>query len=226
MRASATDGFTRAGAVPRPAGSARGSRASSPTPAVDEVHGHAVEHDRRGTRRRQGDLADTVLGRRGGEEQAAVEPEDHEAGGSSAPGSSSSEEPRVRIPSQHRHPARGHRDSQINDSPTPSITPAGAGGPSPRWRHGDPEVEALHQAMRHLGHVHHAHDHSLDGQCRQHRLGRSNRGARKTRVGRTIAPEVKARPERAPVWSFNELADRLVETGIPWNSPEPMFAMP
>ena len=59
-------------------------------------------------------------------------------------------------------------------------------------------------------------------------LGRSeNRGARKTSVRRTIAPEVsEATPERAPVWSFKELADRLVETGIPWNSPEPTFAMP
>ena len=33
-----------------------------------------------------------------------------------------------------------------------------------------------------------------------------------------------ARPVLAPEWSFNELADRLVETGIPWNSPAPMFA--
>ena len=59
-------------------------------------------------------------------------------------------------------------------------------------------------------------------------LGRSeNSGARKRRVSRTITPEViEARPVRAPVWSFNELADRLVDTGIPCTRPAPTFAMP
>ena len=52
-------------------------------------------------------------------------------------------------------------------------------------------------------------------------------GASTRRVSRTITPEVSdARPVRAPVWSFSELADRLVETGIPWNRPAPTFAMP
>ena len=31
---------------------------------------------------------------------------------------------------------------------------------------------------------------------------------------------------RAPADSLSELADRLVETGIPWNTPAPTFAMP
>ena len=31
---------------------------------------------------------------------------------------------------------------------------------------------------------------------------------------------------RAPEDSLSELADRLVETGIPWNTPAPAFAMP
>ena len=33
-------------------------------------------------------------------------------------------------------------------------------------------------------------------------------------------------PDRSwrPEWSFNELAERLVDTGIPWNSPAPVFA--
>ena len=31
---------------------------------------------------------------------------------------------------------------------------------------------------------------------------------------------------RAPADSFSELAERLVETGIPWNTPAPTFAMP
>jgi hypothetical protein len=43
-----------------------------------------------------------------------------------------------------------------------------------------------------------------------------NSGARTRRVSRTITPDVsEARPVRAPEWSFRELADRLVETGIP-----------
>ena len=31
---------------------------------------------------------------------------------------------------------------------------------------------------------------------------------------------------RAPEDSLSELAERLVETGMPWNSPAPAFAMP
>ena len=46
-------------------------------------------------------------------------------------------------------------------------------------------------------------------------------------MSRTTTPDVsEARPVRAPEWSFSELADRLVETGIPWNTPAPTFAMP
>ena len=50
-------------------------------------------------------------------------------------------------------------------------------------------------------------------------------GARKSSVSRTVTPEVRdARPVFAPEWSFSELADRLVETGIPWNSPAAVLA--
>ena len=31
---------------------------------------------------------------------------------------------------------------------------------------------------------------------------------------------------RAPADSFSELADRLVDTGMPWKTPAPTFAMP
>ena len=31
---------------------------------------------------------------------------------------------------------------------------------------------------------------------------------------------------RAPADSLSELAERLVETGMPWNTPAPTFAMP
>ena len=30
----------------------------------------------------------------------------------------------------------------------------------------------------------------------------------------------------APADSFSELADRLVDTGMPWNTPAPTFAIP
>ena len=40
-----------------------------------------------------------------------------------------------------------------------------------------------------------------------------------------MTPEVsEASPVRAPEWSLSELADRLVETGIPWSSPAPVLA--
>ena len=59
-------------------------------------------------------------------------------------------------------------------------------------------------------------------------LGRPEKsGAKKTSVSSTITPDViEASPDRAPVWSFRELADRLVDTGMPWNNPAPVFASP
>ena len=46
-------------------------------------------------------------------------------------------------------------------------------------------------------------------------------GARATRVRITNPPVAsEATGLRAPAASFSELADRLVETGIPWNTPE------
>ena len=58
-------------------------------------------------------------------------------------------------------------------------------------------------------------------------LGRSEKsGARKSSVSSTMTPEVsEASPVRAPDRSLSELADRLVETGIPWSSPAPVLAM-
>ena len=42
-----------------------------------------------------------------------------------------------------------------------------------------------------------------------------------------MTPVVRdASPVLAPEWSFSELADRLVETGIPSKSPAPTFATP
>jgi hypothetical protein len=56
---------------------------------------------------------------------------------------------------------------------------------------------------------------------------KENSGARTRRVSSTVSPEViEASPVRAPEWSLSELADRLVETGMPWNSPAPVFANP
>ena len=57
-------------------------------------------------------------------------------------------------------------------------------------------------------------------------FGRSeNSGASTRSVNSTVMPEVMdASPVRAPEWSLSELADRLVETGMPWNSPAPEFA--
>ena len=44
-------------------------------------------------------------------------------------------------------------------------------------------------------------------------------------VNKTVTPEVSdASPVRAPEWSLSELADRLVDTGMPWKTPAPMLA--
>ena len=59
-------------------------------------------------------------------------------------------------------------------------------------------------------------------------LGRSeNSGARTSRVASTRPPVTSdATGVRAPADSFRELAERLVDTGIPWNRPAPTFAIP
>ena len=59
-------------------------------------------------------------------------------------------------------------------------------------------------------------------------LGRSeNSGARTSRVASTRPPVTSdATCVRAPADSFSELAERLVDTGIPWNRPAPTFAIP
>ena len=59
-------------------------------------------------------------------------------------------------------------------------------------------------------------------------FGRSeNSGASTISVSSTSAPVTsEATGVRAPADSFSELAERLVETGMPWNTPEPTFAMP
>ena len=59
-------------------------------------------------------------------------------------------------------------------------------------------------------------------------LGRSEKsGAKTINVRMTAAPVVSvATCDFAPALSFSELAERLVDTGIPWNSPAPTFAAP
>ena len=59
-------------------------------------------------------------------------------------------------------------------------------------------------------------------------LGRcENTGASTSSVASTSAPVTSdATGVRAPADSLSELADRLVETGMPWNTPAPTFAMP
>ena len=69
----------------------------------------------------------------------------------------------------------------------------------------------------HCGNVHHAHHDRPDDQGRQHRRGHVREERCQTsKVSRTVTPDVRdASPVRAPEWSFNELPERLVETGIP-----------
>jgi hypothetical protein len=59
-------------------------------------------------------------------------------------------------------------------------------------------------------------------------IGRAeNSGARMKRVARTRAPVISdASGVPAPDDSFRELAERLVETGMPWSTPAPTFAIP
>ena len=59
-------------------------------------------------------------------------------------------------------------------------------------------------------------------------LGRSeNSGANTSSVSTTTAPvTTDAIWVRAPDASASELADRLVDTGIPWKIPLPTFDMP
>ena len=54
-----------------------------------------------------------------------------------------------------------------------------------------------------------------------------NSGASTSSVSSTSPPVISdASGDRAPADSFSELAERLVETGMPWNTPAPVFAIP
>jgi hypothetical protein len=59
-------------------------------------------------------------------------------------------------------------------------------------------------------------------------LGRSeNSGARASNVRITMTPvTMDAIGVRAPEESLSELADKLVDTGIPWNTPAPTLDIP
>ena len=59
-------------------------------------------------------------------------------------------------------------------------------------------------------------------------LGRSEKsGAKISRVSTTVAAvTIDAMGVRAPAESLSELAERLVDTGIPWNRPLPMLDRP
>jgi hypothetical protein len=54
-----------------------------------------------------------------------------------------------------------------------------------------------------------------------------NSGARTSRVASTRPPVMSDETcVLAPADSFRELAERLVDTGIPWNKPAPTLAIP
>ncbi len=54
-----------------------------------------------------------------------------------------------------------------------------------------------------------------------------NSGASTISVSRTSTPVMSdATGVLAPAASFSELAERLVDTGIPWNTPAPALAIP
>ena len=59
-------------------------------------------------------------------------------------------------------------------------------------------------------------------------FGRAEKsGASAISVSNTRPPVIsEATGVRAPADSFSELADRLVDTGIPWKIPAPAFAIP
>ena len=121
--------------------------------------------------------------------------------------------------------------SQINDSPIPTITPAS----TPRSSVPAMAATAIQKSKGCTRRSRRISGTSIIPittasmiSAASTGLGRSeNSGARKRRVRRTIRPDViEARPVRAPLWSFNELAERLVETGMPCTRPAPTFAMP
>ena len=77
--------------------------------------------------------------------------------------------------------------------------------------------------------VDHPEDDRVDDHRGEHRPSAGPRRAARARSASAArAPPVTsdATGVRAPADSFSELADRLVETGIPWNTPAPTFAMP
>ena len=90
-------------------------------------------------------------------------------------------------------------------------------------RHRDPEVEPRDPiAAAELGDVDHPEHDRVDDDRRRARPSAGRRTAARARAGsrargRRVTSE--ATGVRAPADSFSELAERLVDTGIPWNTP-------
>ena len=180
--------------------------------------------------------ADALLERvGGGEEQAAVQAHDAMPGNVSSPGFSISvaEHLRARLAAEQRHPRRGGDVDEPDERERDADHDAGqhAGREHGDDRRGrDPEVEALDPVQApQLGDVDHPEDDRVDDDRARAppSAGREKSGASATRVRITSPPVTSdAIGVRAPADSLSELADRLVETGIPWKTPEAALAMP
>ena len=120
--------------------------------------------------------------------------------------------------------------SHTSESATPMTTPAR----TPAERTPRIAATAIQKSTWRRGaggaarHVDHAEDHRVDDQRAEHGLRQVGEQRRQDQSVMSTRPPVtsEAIGVRAPEDSLSELADRLVETGMPWNTPAPAFAMP
>jgi hypothetical protein len=90
----------------------------------------------------------------------------------------------------------------------------------------DDEVETLDtEQATHLGQFDHLHHDGSDDERAEYRLGKVGEHWCQHEQGQQHG-QARDQRRRAPLCSLSELADRLVETGMPWNSPAPAFAIP
>ena len=176
-----------------------------------------------------------LLERLGGrEEETAVETHDDDARERLVVGvlGQVTEHVRAGLASEERHPGSGGHVDEPDERERDADHDAGkhAGREHAESAGGrDPEVEALHAVEApQLGDVDHPEDDRVDDDRGEDGLRQLREERRERDQGQDHEPAGGEGRDRlrAPAASLSELADRLVETGIPWNTPEATLAIP
>ena len=203
---------------------------------VDEVHALEVEHEGAQARVAVDDRADALVQRLGRREEEAAVDADHRdtRDRSRRPGARRGRGTPVSPPRDPGSASTGRVAtwiSQTSDSTMPTRHPGGRRPTAPRGA----AAIAIQKSNRFTRRSRRNSATSIIPNttasmmiAARTALGSSeNTGASRISVAMTIPPVASdATGVRAPADSFSELAERLVETGMPWKTPAPTLAIP